>query len=155
MIQRIQTVYLTAALILECLMLFMPWVQYTSGDVVYVFSLLTAHTDGGVEGGAYRLHTLPLAICVFISMGLTLYTIAGFKDRKKQVRVAWWNILLMLVILGVFAFLHFQAIQSLKEVAMEYEMTVALPLIAVVFTWLAIKAIRKDEDLVRSADRLR
>jgi hypothetical protein len=59
---------------------------------------------------------------------------------------------LLLGLLGVlFYFLH----AGFQEVDVAYKFPMTFPLIAAVFDYLAIRAIGKDEALVRSLDRIR
>jgi len=132
-------------------MLFMPWVEYTAGGQMDVFNALCAGGDCAVNG-------LPLAVLLGVSAVLTIYAVARFKDRKIQIRLLRWNVLAVILSLCVFAVLHYLVIRDLQqngELSMHYGWIVALPLVTLVLLWLALKAIRKDEDLVRSVDRLR
>jgi len=44
---------------------------------------------------------------------------------------------------------------EMNESEIIYELGSFLPIIAAVFTFLASRSIKKDEDLIRSADRIR
>ncbi len=63
----------------------------------------------------------------------------------------------ILVILG-FAFDHYNNIQSLSAVGdltMSYELPVVFPVVNLILLWLALRGVKKDEDLIKSVDRLR
>lgn len=85
---------------------------------------------------------------------LSLVAILLFKNRNLQVRLANVNLLLICVLIGLLFFLADTMGSSLNH-RVSYQYGSYLPLIQLVFTFLAIRAIRKDDELVRSADRLR
>lgn len=84
---------------------------------------------------------------------LALISIFLFKNRKKQFVFNRINILCNLIILGV---LVYWKLNSSGEVEIsEKGVLVLVPLISIVFLFMANRAIRRDEQLVKSADRLR
>lgn len=84
---------------------------------------------------------------------LALISIFLFKNRKKQFVLNRINILCNLIILGV---LVYWRLNSSGEVEIsEKGVLVLVPLISIVFLFMANRAIRRDEQLVKSADRLR
>ena len=83
-----------------------------------------------------------------------LITIFLYKNRNLQIRLSNLNMLVICIFIGtVFYFAdHSKANEVL---VVHYAVGCYFPLIQLVFTFLAMRAIRKDELLVRSADRLR
>ena len=136
MLQRIQTVYLFIAALLSGGLIFLVSLWETgSGDSVYVEEVL-------------------LALALFVSSAvLSLITIFLFKNRKLQFVLARLNILLNFFLLGVFVYWSLtipgEMYISEKGIGM------FVPVLSIVFLVLANKAIKKDEDLVKSVDRLR
>jgi O-antigen/teichoic acid export membrane protein len=147
MIQRIQTVYLLIALILAVLGFFFDWVVYT--------------TDAGSEvlkpfsNDAVSNSTLTFLLALL--SGVLVATIVQFKQRKQQMRNAKMSIVASLLVLTGFALDHYLNIQEIgsAQVEMNYGFAVVLPILCAVLSWMAFKAIKKDEDLVKSVDRLR
>ncbi|MDP4935724.1 MAG: DUF4293 domain-containing protein, partial [Salibacteraceae bacterium] len=93
-----------------------------------------------------------------ITTGLSMAAIFLFKDRKKQMKYVRFAMIFAVVIFLNFGLLHFVNIQNLTAVGklqMSYGIPAALLLVNLVLYWLANKAIKKDDDLVRSVDRLR
>ena len=76
-----------------------------------------------------------------------------FKTRLKQFILNRFNILINLILLGVLIY-HLLTLSGEAEVS-EKGIGVLLPIIVIVLLVLANKAIKKDEDLVKSVDRLR
>ncbi|QSS98349.1 DUF4293 domain-containing protein [Psychroflexus sp. ALD_RP9] len=88
-----------------------------------------------------------------ISALLALITIFLFKNRKLQFVLGRVNIILNFVLVGVFVYglLNLPGEKQFSEKGIE----MLLPIISIVFLVMANKAIKKDEDLVKSVDRFR
>ncbi len=84
---------------------------------------------------------------------IALISIFLFKNRKLQFVLGRVNILLNFVLVGVFVYgsLNLPGETSFSEKGIE----MLLPIISIVFLVMANKAIKKDEDLVKSVDRFR
>jgi hypothetical protein len=63
-------------------------------------------------------------------------------------------LLLSLILLGLIFFAT-DSLSSITDVKVHYLFGIYLPVIEIVFLYLAIRFIKRDEELVRSADRLR
>ncbi len=136
MIQRIQTIYLViSAVIMGSLFLWFPEVNGLDGKVV-------------MERGEPLIAGL-----IFLSIILALISIFSFKKRQLQFVLNRLNIITNFVLLGVFVYRMLTL--SGETVVSEKGIGVLLPIISIVFLVLANKAIKRDEDLVKSADRLR
>ncbi len=76
-----------------------------------------------------------------------------FKNRKSQFVLGRLNIILNFILLGLFVY---QSLNLSGETNVsEKGIGILLPIFSIVFIALANKAIKKDEDLVKSVDRLR
>ena len=136
MIQRIQTIYLLiSALIMGALYLWFPVITDTDGNVILDRSELV------------------ILIPIFLSIALAIISIFNFKKRQMQFVLNRLNILLSFVLLGVFVYRSLTL--SGETLVSEKGIGILLPIISIVFLVLANKAIKKDEDLVKSVDRLR
>ncbi len=63
------------------------------------------------------------------------------------------NILINIILLGVFG--YYTQTFSGETLVSEKEIGLVIPFVSIVFLYLANLAIKKDEDLVKSVDRLR
>ena len=136
MIQRIQTVYLLIAAIL-------------SGILPFWLNLWTSAAGEPVYASA----ELPVSIAFYASALLSVIAILRFKDRKSQFVLNRLNILLHLFLLGFFVY---RSLNLSGETAVsEKGIGMIIPIFSIVFLVLANKAIKRDEDLVKSVDRLR
>lgn len=156
MIQRIQTVYLfLATLVLFALYVF-PLVHnvningtISSINVKGVYQDLIDSRHYTVEFIAIKILTAPIAL-------LPTLIIFFFKKRKQQIALCYSAIL---VIIG-FSFAIAQTVKSVTARGLEIQfgnmgIGMFLSSIAIILVILALKAIQRDEKLVRSADRLR
>lgn len=132
MIQRIQSLYLLLAAVV-------------SGGLSQI--LPTGFDKIGVFNAPYIYETF------IVSAIISLIIIFIFKNRKLQFVVARLNILLNIILLGVFVYLALSI--SGEALVSEKGIGRIIPLISIVLLVLANKAIKKDEELVKSVDRLR
>jgi hypothetical protein len=138
MIQRIQTVYLILAFIAtSVLMLFVPLWTLNTGKLFY-FNQDPIYT-----------------VLVGLSTMLTIISIISFKKRQNQFVMGRLNIILNLILLGLFVYRSLNLSGDTTSIVSEKGIGMFLPIVAIVLLVLANKAIKKDEDLVKSVDRLR
>ncbi len=155
MIQRIQTVWLfLASLAIFALFLF-PYLQFLSLDgapkvikVTGVYENIAGQvvqTQGftGLTIGAVILGLIPLAVIFY------------YRERKRQISLCY-------VAIGAILIYSFWMVKSARTIVgsmqmefQNYGLGVILPSLAILFVILALKGIRHDEKLIRSADRLR
>jgi glucan phosphoethanolaminetransferase (alkaline phosphatase superfamily) len=158
MLQRIQTVYLLLASVACILLFFVPLANYYNQDLgnykLYISSVKCMDPDPKHIFGTW--YTLPLLFLTVISIILDLSAIFFFRKRWLQMRFAAFSGLLMIVLVMVVFFFYATKISEITRIEPEYSLFgMMLPLASLVFVILANYAIRKDEALVKSADRLR
>jgi len=136
MLQRIQTLYLLIAAGISVGLIFMfPIWETTGGSKVYAYNEL-------------------LYLMLFLGSGaLSILSIFMFKNRKLQFVLGRLNIIFNFFLLGFFVYQSLTV--SGETMVSEKGIGMFLPIISIVFLALANKAIKKDEDLVKSVDRLR
>jgi hypothetical protein len=93
-------------------------------------------------------------IILGLSTTLTLLSIVSYKKRQNQFVIGRLNIILNLILLGLFVYRSLNLSGETPAVS-EKGIGMFLPVVAIVLLVLANKAIKKDEDLVKSVDRLR
>jgi len=136
MLQRIQTVYLIiSALVIGALYLWFPTIINEANEII-------------IDKNE------PLVLGLIIgSVALAFISILNFKKRQLQFVLNRLNIILNFVLLGVFVYRSLTL--SGETLVSEKGIGVLLPIISIVFLVMANKAIKRDEDLVKSVDRLR
>ncbi len=143
MLQRIQTIYLILT-------------SAVSGGLIFVFSLWNTLKEQIFVLDLFFCELLMLRVIPFMfitSAVLSFVTIFLFKDRKLQFVLGRIIILINLFLLALLIYVSLtlpgEASFSEKGIGM------FLPILAILLLVLANKAIKKDEDLVKSVDRLR
>ncbi|MEJ2882991.1 DUF4293 domain-containing protein [Pedobacter sp. GR22-6] len=135
MIQRIQSIWLLLAGLTILLLLVLPPVTLPA-DAPEV----------------PRPSTLLLIANLFIAL-LSLLNIFNFKNRSLQKNLILLNIVLTLA-LCAWIFVTFRDFPGgLEDV--KPSIGAFMPLLSIIFSALAYRGIRRDEQLLRSADRLR
>jgi hypothetical protein len=137
MIQRIQTLYLVLSFTI-------------TGILPFVFPLWST-----VDGKEYLFMQNQLYVILFgLSTTLSLLSIISYKKRQHQFVIGRLNIILNLILLGLFVY-HSLNLSGETPSVSEKGIGMFLPILAIVLLGFANKAIKKDEDLVKSVDRLR
>ncbi len=136
MIQRIQTVYLILA-------------AGASAGLIFIFHLWTNASEEAI----YAKDDL-LYFGMFLGSAiLSLISIFNYKNRKFQFVLGRLNIILNFILLGIFVYLLLMP--PGESHISEKGVGIFIPILSIVLLVLANKAIKKDEDLVKSVDRLR
>jgi len=146
MIQRIQSLWLFLAAMLNGLLFIFPLYRYNYPNMLY----------SPWQNESVRNY-IPLFILAALVTILPLVTIFFFKDRKRQRGMVW------LSIIGIFTFVvvMLMRVSNLRNGSptishFEYMLPgVLVTLGGMVFLVLALQGIRKDDKLIRSLDRLR
>ena len=155
MIQRIQTVYFLAIVILSSLAFFMP--VATLYDAVNTFSLDYRGFVTEILGETIFLNsanTWSLKIISGLIPLIALTIIFLYKKRSLQLRLSLVNMILML---GYYAILFLTVTQGTKslEAILSWKIPASFPLVCIILNWLAFRAIGKDIALLKSLNRLR
>lgn len=155
MLQRIQTIWLffaTAAIFSLFLFPIIQVLDVNGAAKVMKVTGLYEHTGGQVvQNQAFLLLTVAtviLALIPFVAIFL-------YRNRPKQILVCYAAIV---AIVAYCFWLAQTAKQVFAGIALKidnYGIGILLPSLAILFMMLAIKGIRKDEKLIKSADRLR
>ena len=137
MLQRIQTIYLLLAFVV-------------TGVLPFFVPLWTM-----ADGATYLFMQNQVYVVVFgLSTTLSLVSIVSYKKRQNPFVMGRLNIILNLILLGLFVYRSLNVSGETPAVS-EKGIGMFLPIVAIVLLVLANKAIKKDEDLVKSVDRLR
>jgi hypothetical protein len=143
MLQRIQTVWLLLAMGCSVALLYFP-----------VWQVDAAISEGmnsiGANTHAYLLAFPPI---LFLTHAASIFS---FRNRKRQLKFCGFSIVLLVIFLAASLVL----IQVENDLLAnfhpgDFQWGAMLPVIAILFNLMARKGIRKDEELIRSMDRLR
>ncbi len=151
MLQRVQTIYLALAIIVLvvccCLRLATFYPQGMALPQV-MYSLVLVDGTGAVKS------YLPLALFLLTVLAevALVAALCGYKNRRRQMRFCALAIVIELLWVGAYVVV---CCALRAEHSVHVAPAAACPLVAVVLTLLAMRSIRRDEALVRAADRIR
>lgn len=148
MIQRKQTLFLLAVCIIAIVQFFLPFQKLTSAESVWPICLMPGCSPDVIGSNIY----IPIILNSLILV-LSITTIFLYKNRKLQFKLANLLVLFNMFLIGLFFLLSF--IKGDQAGTISYSFGAFLPIVSAVFAFLAAHFIKKDEQLVRNADRIR
>jgi len=154
MIQRIQSVYLLVVTILSVIVLFSPVSFIATSSTIFDLSYKGITSTPPID--ALHLNVWPLTLIAALIPLIAFVSIFLYKKRNLQLRLNIINFLLIDVYyILMLAFMWLADARLGLPSRWGYHVAASLPAVNMVFTFLAIRGIQKDEKLVRSLDRLR
>lgn len=157
MIQRIQSVYMLLSVVacVVCLASPVGLFSTATGQEANLYNLWLSVSDFSTGEVAHKL-TPWVAGFVLLALAatFTLLNIFIYNRRGLQMRTLLWC---MFVLIGYYVVDGIFVWRLCQEYGFDFRPTVfaALPFVSLVLDYLAFVSVRKDDDLVRSLDRLR
>jgi hypothetical protein len=151
MLQRIQSMFLFIILGISVSDLFVPLAIFEKKNVYELFCLNVIDTG---TGQVQEFISFPLLIVMAVIVLITVITIFSYKNRPRQIKFCKLNILMNFVFIVVL-FYFADEFEKLSGANAQYTIGAFLPLASVVLLFLTNRSVKKDEELVKSADRLR
>lgn len=148
MIQRKQTLFLLAVCIIAIILFFLPFQKLTFAEAVWPICLMPGYSTDVLGVNIYA----PLVLNGLILI-IGIATIFLYKNRKLQFKLTNLLVLFNMFLIGLFFLLSF--IKGNVNGSVTFEFGAFLPIISAAFAFLAAHFIKKDEQLVRNADRIR
>jgi hypothetical protein len=151
MIQRIQSVYLllVAGLLVAGMCLPLGYFRGESGADMYIFKPL------GVEMGNGFYATWGLFVIILLCAGIAFATIFFYKKRVLQIRMTVFNSVLLIGYYLAIAAFYLMLRSKSGMGSFQISWALCFPAIAIILNYLAIRAIGRDEVMVKTIDRLR
>jgi Domain of unknown function (DUF4293) len=150
MLQRIQTIFLLLISLLSTLFYFVTFQKVTYGNTEYSLTIISGFTEEMAKSTVF----LPFSINSLIVL-LSLITVFLFKNRKLQMKLCS----LLAIVSSILCILLIAFIYIKTDAVAKYEVTYniysIIPAINIVLAFIAKRFIKSDEELVRSADRIR
>jgi hypothetical protein len=149
MIQRKQTLFLAASVIL-----FLSTFAFPFGTIgmheLHNYKVISS--DGSsVPGISTYYFSIPLAVASIISA----YAIFLFSNRKRQMAVVRISFIFYAASFALLSMYIMSAVAVIGGDIFHFGISFFLPFIAFFCNMIALRGIRKDEQLVKSLDRLR
>ncbi|HOT88866.1 MAG TPA: DUF4293 domain-containing protein [Bacteroidales bacterium] len=157
MIQRIQSLFLLGALASFVACFLFPFWIYTSFDPIYTYeiSLFAIKWISG-EMLNITIGTLPIIVLASVSTILCGISLFSFKNRLFQIKINNYNIFISLFfIFTLFYWIPSSIDKQMLTAVSKWQIGLLFPLVAVILLILANIFIKKDENLIKSTERLR
>lgn len=141
MIQRIQSIWFLLAGVAGMLTYKLPIWSGTLQDNSLKNFL-------GTENLLYFAANIATVLLAFVAIFM-------FKNRNLQKNLGWFGLLLSIVLIGleVYVVSDYQSTLNLKQASWKFG--ALMPILMIIFFFLAIQGIRRDEKLIKSLERLR
>lgn len=155
MIQRIQTLFLVAAAVFTGLLLIVPSLSFEiNGAFLSVNALYASiiNASGSVEQIPASLLMLTVSFAFLMSISAIFF----YKKRPLQKRFTNLATVLTLLIYGAIGYYFFK-LKNIEGMNFDPAGSYGLifPLISVILLQMAASRIQKDENLIKSIDRIR
>lgn len=156
MIQRIQSVFLLLlALSMLAILALTIWEEGNAQAGQHV-ELTAFHLKETATAGETASNTILIAILAVASAAVAVYEIFQFKNRLTQMKLGMLNTLLIAgTLISVVYYAYYVGEPIIAATEGEREAGFYIPFAALILNALANRFIRRDENLVRSVDRLR
>ncbi|MEY1638046.1 DUF4293 domain-containing protein [Tenuifilum osseticum] len=155
MIQRIQSLFLLASVILLSILMYNPFASFIVEPQMAKYTLgvfgLSVVDGSTVEKVQSIWFLLGFIIAVLL---ISFVTIFLYHRRLLQIRLCVLTIVMLVGLQGVMYYVVYAYGENLNSKP-SYNLVFIFPLIAAILNFLALRAIARDEALIRSLDRLR
>ena len=162
MLQRVQSIFMFIAAIAMIAMTFFPLWQKAdveSSKLVTMNAFQIRFEQQNQNGELELLGTqnvMLISIGAFLAAGIMLFSIFKYKNRLTQVKLnALFSLICAVTIVGTFYYSLKGNALIVREQQGAFLLGFYMPIVAMFNNFLANRFIRKDEALVRSADRIR
>jgi len=165
MIQRVQTVFLFLLAVAIISMLFLPlWSKTDAAThetvVLSAFNIksyvLNEQGEPGAPGSVPTENAFVIGMLAIAAAVIAVVEIFRFRSRLTQMKLGLLNTLILAALLGTtFYYAAYVANDMVTGSDYTYHAGFYMPMVALLLNALANRFIKRDEDLVRSADRLR
>lgn len=157
MIQRIQTVYLIIGSVAMFLSFVFPIVVFEGmSGLDHVLSALSFARE---DGESHKLlNHIPYMILASLAGGVLLANVLLYKNLNLQRQIGRLLYLLLIASIGTMFWLIFSNMSSLESLDLKtdfYHVGFYLPFVALIMNFMANRGMRRDQNLLKSLDRLR
>lgn len=157
MIQRIQSLWLFFASLALFLLFLFPYSHYADQlGVAHALKITGLYKNMGGEAVLVNSFILQTIVSVILAL-IPIFIVFNYKARKKQIRFIYIYLLLLVLFLFWMFFATKTAVSQIgQNISLEnLDIGALLIPLCMIFLSFALKGIRHDEKLIRSAERLR
>ncbi len=155
MIQRIQTLYLILTTLFPVIFLktgFLKFINKSGNELLLNFTGVTVLTQNSMPESPEKGIIL-ITLAAFISV-ISLISVFLFRNRSMQLKFTTLVIISVILLIAFVLWSGF-SISSEYQAELVPGLNVLIPPVLLFFAIMAYRRIRRDEELVRSYDRLR
>ncbi|HZY78315.1 MAG TPA: DUF4293 domain-containing protein [Cyclobacteriaceae bacterium] len=156
--QRLQTIFLSAVVIIMIACLFLPqWKHVDPSGIRYEYYPLHYTIYDGEERNTSYFPYAITAVLMAAAATVAVQTIRRYDNRLTQIKLAAFNTLLLMGVMGTIVYFSYKLDSEFNQAGMSGMSRLGLwTVFAGVFcNWVAMRLIRRDEKIVRDSDRLR
>ena len=149
MIQRKQTLFIIELIFLSLSLLFVPCqsiITKTGSSNIYLMPLMDFQSTTG--------HLFAVGLN-FIGMVMAVITVFLFKKRELQIKLCYAILLLWLILIAMMLFCPFVVKTDLVLDVQKNYFVIAIGVFSIIAAYMAAHFIKKDIELLKSADRIR
>jgi len=156
MIQRIQSLYLFIALLAVASMLLFPIAAFNL-DSPEFYVLDAAGLKNSLGEIVNVSANWSVHIVIILTALVILFALLKYKNRGLQLKLLRLSYLLLAgILVGLYFLIRKNAEASgLEQIDMQYGPSYFMPVVAILLVFMAQRGIKKDDELVKSLDRLR
>ena len=155
MLQRIQTVYILLLCVIIFLAAFCPFASIVcQNEAIYFLYPTGWKSQYSLEG----FNTYPFFVSYLLSISFAILMLVNYKKRSKQLRygkICYLFVLLSIVIMFLELSNGIENLEIVNNDTVKYLYSMYLLVTSLPIIFLANRAIKKDDKLVKSLDRLR
>ncbi len=157
MIQRIQTVFLILVVLLGVLFSYLPILEFVGYEATYVMNAYktVAVTD------TTNVISKNMGVGVLQGLIVVVALVIIFLYKKRQLQLKLAKLIILFIAFQIAAIVMYSDTAKVaigpnaNDVIMSFKLGALVPITTLILTYLSIHFIKKDENLVRAADRLR
>jgi len=153
MIQRIQSIYLLIVASLFGSLFFIPISKVIVNKEIITLDIQKLTVQSSTQNELIQ-KLFPTTIIATLIIAIALITIFLYKNRTLQMRLINYNTIVIVAIVAIFTY-YIYKITIDYNISFSFSIGFIIPLIAIIFNILAYRRIKKDEELVKSIDRIR
>lgn len=155
MLQRIQTIYILLFCVVMFLAAFCPFASVVcQNEAIYILHPTGWQSQSSLEG----FNTYPFFASYLVSISFAILMLVNYKKRSKQLRygkICYFFVLLSVVIMFLELSNGLENLEIVNNDIVQYLSSMYLLVASLPIIFLANRAIKKDDNLVKSLDRLR
>lgn len=138
------------------LLFFFPlaWYYGELHTLTFYVHRIVDHVPASEPLFASSFSIIPLLFTLLLA-AMPVVIIFAYRNLERQLKLTRLLMMLLLVFIALIFFYYADAIGAKAHTTPEYAFGIFLPLIGLVFNYLAQRSISRDIRLIRSADRIR